>query len=98
VHQEPYDFFRYSEFGLRHLFKKANLEVIYVNPTNSAFLTAVDSAILFNVFRIIPSWTIQKWAQWLLKNTILPLAEFLDPYIKDQKRFSKYYICRVRKT
>lgn len=32
LHEEPYDFFRYTPYGLRHLFEAAGLEIIDIRP------------------------------------------------------------------
>jgi len=36
-HQIPYDFFRYTQYGLRHLFEQAGLEVEYIRPVRGDF-------------------------------------------------------------
>lgn len=40
VHEQPYDFFRYTEFGLAHLFKKAGFEIVEIRPMAGYFVTA----------------------------------------------------------
>lgn len=32
VHEEPYDFFRYTPYGVRHLFEKAGFEIVKLTP------------------------------------------------------------------
>jgi len=39
VHEQPYDFFRYTEFGVRHLCQRAGLEVFEVIPMGGGWLT-----------------------------------------------------------
>lgn len=39
-HQIPYDFFRYTSYGLRYLCKKSGLKVISIVPSNSALHTS----------------------------------------------------------
>lgn len=96
LHQQPNDFFRFTEFGIRHLFKKAGLEVLYIKPTLSGFMTTMDSFMLFNVFGLLPV-AIRRRLNSLSKRYVLPIAGFLDRYIPDQGRFTRHYICRVRK-
>lgn len=36
-HQKPYDFFRYTSFGLRYLFEKAGLEPLLIEPMGGYF-------------------------------------------------------------
>lgn len=37
LHEEPYDFFRYTPYGLKHLFEKAGFEHIEVQPMSGFF-------------------------------------------------------------
>jgi SAM-dependent methyltransferase len=37
IHQEPYDFFRYTHYGLRHLIEKAGLTPVSVSPMGGVF-------------------------------------------------------------
>jgi SAM-dependent methyltransferase len=39
LHEEPYDFFRYTPYGLRHVLSKAGFEVESVTPRNGFFTT-----------------------------------------------------------
>lgn len=39
-HQVPYDFFRYTQYGLRHLFDQAGLEVEFIKPVRGDFYRA----------------------------------------------------------
>jgi SAM-dependent methyltransferase len=36
-HQIPYDFFRYTQYGLRHLFEQAGLDVEFIRPIRGDF-------------------------------------------------------------
>jgi SAM-dependent methyltransferase len=40
VHEQPHDYFRYTQFGLEHLFRKAGFEVVEVRPMAGYFVTA----------------------------------------------------------
>ncbi|MFB3910260.1 MAG: class I SAM-dependent methyltransferase [Candidatus Eisenbacteria bacterium] len=40
VHESPHDYFRYTGYGLEHLFRKAGLEVVEVRPMAGYFVTA----------------------------------------------------------
>jgi SAM-dependent methyltransferase len=39
VHEEPYDFYRYTEFGLRALLEEAGFEIVNLKPLGGALLT-----------------------------------------------------------
>lgn len=40
VHEQPHDYFRYTEFGLRHLFVKAGFEIVEVRAMAGYFVTS----------------------------------------------------------
>ncbi len=40
VHEAPRDFFRYTEFGLRHLFETAGFEIVEIRPLSGYWVTA----------------------------------------------------------
>ena len=40
VHEAPHDYFRYTPYGLRHLFEKAGFEVVEIRPMAGYFVTA----------------------------------------------------------
>src|SRR5581483_6584928 len=39
LHEEPYDFYRYTPYGLRHLFERAGFVVDSIAPRNGYFMT-----------------------------------------------------------
>lgn len=39
IHGEPYDFFRFTKFGLKHLFEKNGFEIIEIEEMGGFFLT-----------------------------------------------------------
>lgn len=40
LHEEPRDFFRYSKFGLKHLFEKAGFEILEMRPLSGFWVTS----------------------------------------------------------
>lgn len=51
VHEAPYDFFRYTPYGLQHLFEGAELTIVTLNPlTTGLRLVAVAINTCFNDF------------------------------------------------
>ena len=96
IHQQPYDFFRYTEYGLQHLFKKAGFEIIYIRPTLSGFMTTVDAFMMFNFYGLFPYFIARRLKRYS-KKWLIPFAEFLDKRIPDQGRFCRHYICRIQK-
>lgn len=51
VHEEPRDFYRYTEFGLSYLFTKAGFEVVKINPLSGFWLT-FGVLLSYNVIRL----------------------------------------------
>jgi SAM-dependent methyltransferase len=51
LHEEPYDFFRFTPYGLRHLFGKAGFEILKMIPMAVGFrMTALAVNTCFNDF------------------------------------------------
>jgi SAM-dependent methyltransferase len=51
LHEEPYDFFRFTPHGLRHLFEKAGLEIVRMDPMATGFrVVALALNTCFNNF------------------------------------------------
>ncbi|MBI2055923.1 MAG: class I SAM-dependent methyltransferase [Candidatus Sungbacteria bacterium] len=96
AHQAPYDFFRYTEYGLRHLFKKTGFDVVSLERSNSDFMTTMDARAMFSSMGILP-WAARRMIAVYTKHIRYPIARFLDRFIPNQGRFTKYYICRVKK-
>jgi len=42
LHEEPRDFFRFSEFGLRYLFERCGFEVLEIRPVAGTWLTIAE--------------------------------------------------------
>ncbi len=47
VHEAPRDFYRYSEFGLRHLFEAAQFEIIELRPLTGFLVTFAQLGIYY---------------------------------------------------
>jgi SAM-dependent methyltransferase len=39
LHEEPYDFYRYTKYGLAYLFRKAGFEIVEISPTTGTLGT-----------------------------------------------------------
>lgn len=50
VHEEPRDFFRYTEFGLRYLFEKSGFEIVELKALSGFWLT-FGTMLSYNVYR-----------------------------------------------
>ncbi len=84
IHEAPYDFFRYSPYGLKYMFEKAGFTDIVIDPQSGFFTTWIMK---FNYFTkrfvrgpklakaialiaLLPFWTIGQW--------VAPLLDKLD--------------------
>lgn len=81
IHEAPYDFFRYTPYGLKYLFEKAGFVEIVVEP-QSGFFTMWILKINYFSTRFICG---PRPLKWLIKAAVLPfwylgqsLAPFLD--------------------
>ena len=104
-HQVPYDFFRYTSYGLRFLFDEAGFKEEYIKPKGGFFYFLSDKlhlvhSYLFNNKRplyikliFMPLEPISK----ILFSVALPLVVgALDSFDKDQK-WTIGYMCKVTK-
>jgi SAM-dependent methyltransferase len=69
-HEIPYDYFRYTRYGIKHLAHKAGLKVISIKADNGYLTTAT---IRFNYF-------LMKYASGILKYLIIPFV-YCDQYV-----------------
>jgi SAM-dependent methyltransferase len=85
-HQVPYDFFRYTSYGLRHLCEKAGLEVVSCLPSNGPLYTASR---LLDIFlgavqvESIPLRILRKGMRGLINYVISPICDWFDRYPTD---------------
>lgn len=82
-HQAPYDFYRYTSYGLRHLCKRSGLEVISLKPSNGPLFTAmvwVDNALRQAEGRGLPARILLRMLRWAAGRIFLPLFDKLDKY------------------
>jgi SAM-dependent methyltransferase len=52
LHEEPYDFYRYTKYGLQYLFRKAGLEMVDVAPTTGTLGTVGQRLSSFFYYRL----------------------------------------------
>lgn len=96
VHEAPYDYYRYTPYGLKYLFEKAGFINIVVKPQAGFFTTAV---LKWNYFtsRFVRG---PKTIRWIIKSGLLPfwfigqkLAPLLDNLDFDwELETSGYYV------
>jgi len=82
-HQVPFDFFRYTSYGLKYLCRQARLTVLNVSPTNGPLYTA--SRWVFIALQQISKekkwvFTIRNILLGLFKFIFIPLCVYLEKY------------------
>jgi SAM-dependent methyltransferase len=96
VHEPPYDFFRYTQYGLEHLMKKAGFREIKVVP-DSGFWTMIALKINYQTYRYgdkLGGWVRLLLAPfWLINQLLLPLLDKLD---KNQRETVSYCVTAKR--
>ena len=94
LHEEPRDFFRYTRYGLEHLFRQAGFEILEITPLGGFFLT-LGAACGYYLRRF--RWGPLKWlingAVWLA-NHVCP---WLDRGRLRDERFTWMYLVVARK-
>jgi SAM-dependent methyltransferase len=85
-HQKPYDFFRYTSFGLRHLFAEAGLETADIRPMGGYFwfLSFQLQNVNFWLFpramrRRALTWPIRGFLALLFQIIVPVFLYYLDP-------------------
>jgi SAM-dependent methyltransferase len=94
LHEAPRDFYRYTRFGLQHLFESAGFEVLEIAPLSSFWLTVGSH---WNYY-------LQRWRKGLLKplvrlavignNLLFPA---LDRWLPRDERFSWMHLVVARR-
>lgn len=100
THEEPYDYFRYTPYGLKYVFTKAGFVDVYVEPSSGFFSMFI---LKFNYFtvRYIKG---PKLIRWIIKAVFIPiwfigqlLAPFLDKFDRNWSYETIGYYITARK-
>lgn len=101
-HLVPFDFFRFTRYGIKHIFEKAGFEVKEILPSNGALWTALSYASLISLTEPLKKYgrrTIRgillnrMW--WLIYYPLLMYAKKSDPHYG--KDFPMYYWVKAEK-
>jgi SAM-dependent methyltransferase len=70
MHEAPHDYFRFTEFGLRALCKRAGLDVIAIEATGGifTFLGHGASGLMMSTLGTLP---LLRWPTWLVNYVVL---------------------------
>ena len=96
-HQAPYDYYRYTEYALEHLFKKVGFDELKITPTNGSMATFGAYAYFFqrglNIPRFLEIFFNQIY-YWIIE----PIFYFLDRFDNGYGRdFSQYFLVHAKK-
>jgi SAM-dependent methyltransferase len=103
-HQAPHDYFRFTSFGLRHLFRKAGFEEVFVRPEGGYFLYLGDR--ISRLPRYLPqprnrlARLLGKPWRWALEWTCAALIPVICFYLDrrdTRQEFTLGYACCVRR-
>ncbi len=96
LHNEPYDFYRYTVHGLRFLLNQAGFEELVIRPAGGllSFLGHIPSTVLINLTYGVP--VLHAFVKWLNKLWVY-MASSLDESVEKKKIFALNYVCVSRK-
>jgi SAM-dependent methyltransferase len=97
LHEEPYDYARYTPFALKHLLQSAGLEVVQLEKTGTWFLSVAQLMLTYAVQSLIPSQgRLHRIGKTLWCTLINPLALALNHVFPHNERlyFSNIIVAR----
>lgn len=96
-HQKPYDYFRYTEFGIAHILKKAGFGDVKSRPTNGAMGTFAEYFYFFQRGLGLPRF-VERFLNSVHYWIIAPALFFLDNLDNGYGRdLTQYFLVRVKK-
>ncbi len=78
IHEEPRDFYRYTEYGLRYLFEQGGFEILEVRPL-SGFVVAFTQLTIYYLKRFQRLWILRapgRLFDWALQRLALLVNRF----------------------
>lgn len=96
VHEEPRDFYRYTEFGLLHLAKEAKMEVISIVPVSGFWITWFGFVSIYVRGKSLLIYTLLYPFLLLLKITCV-LFQWLDRNSKARMKWTWNYYAILKK-
>jgi ubiquinone/menaquinone biosynthesis C-methylase UbiE len=98
LHEEPRDFYRYTKYGLEHLFKEAGFEVVEIVPLSGFWLTFGSEwsyyikTVMGRVLSIFSRLLI------VINNIVFPIADRIDmKFNHNSTKWTWLYLVVVRK-
>jgi SAM-dependent methyltransferase len=95
IHEEPRDFYRYSEFGLRYLFEKAGFDIVELKALSGFWVTG-GQMLAYYVNRLNRGWLKRTRLVDLWVSTIQTAASLLEQFDRPEK-WTWMYLVVARK-
>lgn len=95
VHEAPYDYFRFTKFGLKHLFQRAGFRDIQVIEQSGFWITWVLKLNYFTAGRVRGPWLIRKPLAVLARLLWIvdqPIAKLLDRFSDSSEETCGYFV------
>ncbi len=97
LHEEPYDYYRYTKYGLYHLLESAGFEILQIK-TRGGIFTFLGHQISTSILGLTWSVPILKRVMWFINKWFVTiLSNKLDILIKTEKIFPAGYSVVARK-
>lgn len=96
LHNEPYDFYRYTKYGLQELAQRVGFRVIIIKPSGGifCFLQGIVATAAVGLMYGVPIiWTIVLW----INRTTAGLAIWLDKHIDKRHMMPLHYFGVLQK-
>jgi SAM-dependent methyltransferase len=96
-HQKPYDYFRYTEYALEYLFKKAGYAEFTATPTGGALATFASYGYFFERGLGAPKMVERFFDgvhKWVMEPVLYTLDRLDNGYGRD---FTQFFLVRARK-
>ena len=95
-HQPPWDFYRYTEYALDHLFKKAGFSEVVLTPTNGFMAVVGYYGYFFQRGLGAPKW-VERIFDWMHEWILEPVCYSLDRLDKGYGRdMTLYFLIRAK--
>ncbi len=96
-HQKPHDYFRYTEYALEHLFRKAGFSKVTLTHTNGGIVTLVAYLYFFQRELNLPK-PLERLLDFLHARVAEPLSFWLDRFDNGYGRdLSLYFMVRAQR-
>lgn len=98
LHEEPHDYFRYTQYGVNHLLATAGFENVSMSSAGGllTFISHPFSYVLNSFFWRIP---LLRWIAWLINLALLVLPAWaLDALLQTQRKWPTNILAVGRKT